>query len=113
METKFHMLKEVLPVGTLRYGKDEYFLLSPQPIEPDWEENGRGVVNLYRFTVVPRQNDFTITKPDSGEKVYYYPHARHLVVSTGFRIEYSIFERKIWIIDSDWLLKALGEQDNE
>ena len=112
METKFHMLKEVLPVGTLTYLRKEFWLLSPTPIEPDWEEKGKGVVNLYRFSVVPKAVTQWVTDPKTGKKVYYYPHARHLVISTGFYIEYQIIESKIWIIDSDWLLSALGEQDN-
>ena len=113
METKFHMLKEVLPVGSLTYMRNTYWLLSPTPVEPDWEDNSKGVVNLYRFSVVPDWNDKYVTNPETGQRIYYYPHARHLVVSTGFSIEYRIVESPIWIINSDWLLKALEEQRDE
>jgi len=71
-EKEFRMLKEVLPVGTLTYMRKEYWLLSPQPVEPDWEIT-EGVVPLYRFSVVPKEPINFITNPETKERVYYYP----------------------------------------
>jgi len=34
-------------------------------------------------------------------------------MSTGWSVEYQIVEKKIFIIDADWLLSALGETNND
>jgi len=112
-EKEFKMLKQVLPVGTLRYVGKEYWLLSPEPVAPDWEITVSGVVPLYRFSVVPKEPVNSFTSADTGEAKYYYPHARHLIVSTGWSLEYQIIEKKIYIIDADWLLSAMGETNND
>ena len=70
--------RKVIPCGMLYTHSREYFLLSPYPIEADWEA-------LYerRFVVVPRKQVWQL---EDGTKIY--PFARH-IVTDSFTIDYA------------------------
>ena len=69
--------RKVRPFGMLYSQGKEYFLINPMGVERDWEGEC-----AYRFAVVPRREQFF-----AGSEVY--PHARHIVVTDPFIIEYS------------------------
>ena len=78
--------RTVKPYGMLYSEGREYFLLQPFPLESDsWEWEGEHR-KAFRFVVVPRiqrSRDY-----DSDERMFIYPHARH-IVTTSFNIEYA------------------------
>ena len=70
--------RKVIPCGMLYTHSREYFLLSPYPIEADWEA-------LYerRFVVVPRKQVWQL---EDGTTIYSF--ARH-IVTDSFTIDYA------------------------
>lgn len=82
--------REVLPCGKLWIvgAQEAYILLSPHPIDEDWDWNER------RFVVVP---DARFTA--KGVDFFLYDYARHVVVGAPFVIEYQANWNPIHVLD--------------
>lgn len=101
-------LRSVPICGTMWANNRRYWLVSPTPITGDFDI----IEGTLRFTVIPVTPAYGTTNPANGKSVYYYNHARHLIVpDTAYSIEYET-RNPVWVIDNDKLLERLQREDN-